>query len=105
MMSTNPKSLETFDTMSPQLSEASEALKAMANETRLKILCILRDGEYSVNEIVDLSGQSQSAVSQHLAKLRSAGLVKSRRDAQTIFYSSQPGVGQAVINSLCGFYK
>lgn len=105
MMSMNPKSLETFDTMSPQLSEASEALKAMANETRLKILCILRDGEYAVNEIVDLSGQSQSAVSQHLAKLRSAGLVKSRRDAQTIYYSGAPGVGQAVINSLCGFYK
>lgn len=105
MMANNQNTLETFDTMAPQLSEASEALKAMANETRLKILCILKDGEYSVNQIVELSGQSQSAVSQHLAKLRSAGLVKSRRDAQTIYYSSEPGVGQAVINSLCGFYR
>ena len=66
---------------------ASELLKAMGNERRLMVLCNLLPGEKSVGELEELVGLSQSALSQHLARLRRDGLVKSRRDAQRILYS------------------
>lgn len=66
---------------------ASGLLKAMSNEHRLLILCQLEGGEKSVGELVRLVGLSQSALSQHLARLRRDSLVRTRREAQTIFYS------------------
>ena len=65
--------------VSARVQEAAEVMKAMASETRLKIMCALSGGELPVNQLAELTGQSQSAVSQHLAKLRAAGLVTSRR--------------------------
>lgn len=59
----------------------------MANERRLAVLCHLCAGEHSVNELCRLVGLSQSALSQHLAKLRRDKLVKTRRSAQTVYYS------------------
>jgi DNA-binding transcriptional ArsR family regulator len=59
----------------------------MSNEHRLMILCQLVSGEKSVGELVRLVGLSQSALSQHLARLRRDNLVRTRRDAQTIYYS------------------
>lgn len=68
-------------------AEAAGLLKLLANESRLLILCRLAmDGETSVGELTDAVGLSQSALSQHLAKLREDGLLATRRDAQTIFY-------------------
>jgi DNA-binding transcriptional ArsR family regulator len=66
---------------------ASSLLKAMSNERRLLILCYLASGERSVGELERLVGLSQSALSQHLARLRRDRLVKTRRAAQTIYYS------------------
>lgn len=66
---------------------ASRLLKAMGNERRLAILCHLSEREHSVTELCQLVGLSQSALSQHLAKLRRDNLVKTRRAAQTVFYS------------------
>lgn len=66
---------------------ASRLLKAMGNERRLLILCHLSEGEHSVGELCRLVGLSQSALSQHLAKLRRDNLVTTRRSAQTVFYS------------------
>ena len=66
--------------------KASILLKAMSNEHRLLILCRLVVGEKSVGELVRLVGLSQSALSQHLAKLREQGLVSTRKEAQTVFY-------------------
>lgn len=66
---------------------ASRLLKAMGNERRLVILCHLCQREYSVSELCRLVGLSQSALSQHLAKLRRDGLVRTRRSAQTVYYS------------------
>ena len=66
---------------------ASRLLKAMGNERRLAILCHLSEREYSVGELCHLVGLSQSALSQHLAKLRRDNLVKTRRAAQTVYYS------------------
>lgn len=66
---------------------ASELLKALANENRLRILCELLEGERCVNELERVVGLSQSALSQHLARLRRDEVVKTRRDGKTICYS------------------
>lgn len=66
---------------------ASTLLKAMGNERRLTVLCYLIEGEKTVSELETLIGISQSALSQHLARLRRDGLVETRRAAQNIFYS------------------
>ncbi len=60
----------------------------MANPKRLMILCSLVEGEVPVGVLATQVGLSQSALSQHLSKLRAQKLVKTRRDAQTIYYSS-----------------
>lgn len=65
---------------------ASVILKAMANERRLMVLSHIANGEKSVGELERLIGLSQSALSQHLARLRRDGLVRTRRQAQTIYY-------------------
>lgn len=67
--------------------EVAELLKAMSNSHRLLILCELSNGERSVSALEEIVGLSQSALSQHLARLRESGIVATRRDAQTIFYS------------------
>ena len=70
----------------------------MGNERRLIILCHLSEREHSVTELCRLVGLSQSALSQHLAKLRRDNLVKTRRSAQTVFYSvSSPEVGKMLV--------
>lgn len=97
--------LNEFDLMSANILEAAGVLKAMASETRLQILCALSDGEKPVNMLADMTRQSASAVSQHLSKLRAAGLVESRRDAQTIYYRCAQGIGRNLVNTLCDYYK
>lgn len=67
--------------------EVACLLKLLANENRLLILCRLAlKGEMPVNDLVGVVGLSQSALSQHLAKMREEGLVATRREAQTVFY-------------------
>lgn len=83
---------------------ASELLKAMSNEKRLMILCYLAQGEKAVGEMEQLIGLSQSALSQHLARLRRDGLVKTRRESQTIYYSLAGGEASAVMETLHGIY-
>lgn len=83
---------------------AASLLKAMSNPHRLMILCRLGASEASVGELQTDSGLSQSALSQHLAVLRSRSLVQTRRESQTIFYSlSDPAVRQ-VIETLMKIY-
>jgi DNA-binding transcriptional ArsR family regulator len=67
--------------------EAAALLKALSNRYRLMILCELQGGERSVSALETMVPLSQSALSQHLAKLREGGLVTTRRVSQTIFYS------------------
>jgi ArsR family transcriptional regulator, virulence genes transcriptional regulator len=68
-------------------AQAANLLKAISNEKRLIILCALYRGEKNVGQLEKIVGLGQSALSQHLARLRRDGLVKTRRDAQTIYYS------------------
>ena len=67
--------------------EAAEFLKTLGNEWRLMVLCSLGTTEKSVSTLEGELGIKQSALSQHLARLRREGLVKTRRDSQTIYYS------------------
>lgn len=67
-------------------AEAAQFLKLLANEHRLLVLCHLLAGERSVGALVEEVGLSQSALSQHLARLRDDGLVTFRRQSQTLFY-------------------
>jgi DNA-binding transcriptional ArsR family regulator len=68
-------------------SQAAGLLKLLANENRLLILCrLVQAREVSVSELTDAVGLSQSALSQHLAKMREEGLVATRREAQTVYY-------------------
>ena len=67
-------------------SAAAEFLKALSHEARLMVLCQLIEGERSAGELQNGSGLSQSALSQHLARLREDGLVATRRESQTIYY-------------------
>jgi len=70
-----------------QAGEAANLLKLLANKCRLLVLCYLAEaGELSVGELIDSVGLSQSALSQHLAKLREEGLVATRKEAQSVFY-------------------
>jgi ArsR family transcriptional regulator len=66
--------------------QASLAMKAIAHPLRLKVLCVLSEGELSVQEIVDSVGTSQSNISQHLAILRDKGVLATRKDANRVFY-------------------
>jgi DNA-binding transcriptional ArsR family regulator len=68
-------------------AEAAQLLKLLANENRLLILCRLALAqEMSVSDLADAVGLSQSALSQHLARMREDGLLATRREAQTVFY-------------------
>ena len=76
-------------------TEAARLLKLLANENRLLILCrLVAERELSVGDIADAVGLSQSALSQHLARMREEGLVATRREAQTVLYRiADPGKG------------
>jgi len=69
-----------------QIQASSSLLKAIANENRLTILYLLREGEKSVLELGRSLDLRQPTVSQHLARLREEGIVATRRDGQAIFY-------------------
>ena len=83
----------TIKQMQKNAAQAETLLKQLANANRLMVLCHLVSGEKTVSELAEAVGLSQSALSQHLAKLREDNLVRTRRDAQTIYYSvSHPQV-------------
>ncbi|SDJ79704.1 ArsR/SmtB family transcription factor [Billgrantia gudaonensis] len=82
------------------IDEATSLLKAVANDNRLRILCLLDGSELSVTELNRQLTLSQSALSQHLAILRREGLVTTRRASQTIFYSLQGEEARALVETL-----
>jgi ArsR family transcriptional regulator len=74
-------------TLERQAAEVAAILGAVANERRLMVLCkLVESGEATVTALAEEVGLSQSALSQHLAKLRDEGIVNFRRDAQTLWY-------------------
>ena len=75
------------DRMVAGANDASILLKTLSHKDRLLILCELKDGEKSVGELGELLELPQSPLSQHLARMRKEGLVKTRRQSQSIYYS------------------
>ena len=92
------------ETMRVHAADAARLLKAPSNEKRLMLLCLLVEGERSVNGLEAHLDLSQSALSNHLALLRADGLVTTRRDAQTIYYSLADGPPQRIIETLHSIY-
>ena len=97
----------TLDEMASMLRNAraaSDLLKSIAHENRLLILCILADGEKSVGELEVLLKLRQPSVSQQLARLRSDGLVATRREGKTIYYSLSSHEAGRVVRLLYDIY-
>ncbi len=93
-----------LDDVQQHAQSAAALLKALANENRLMILCTLMGGEMSVGELNEQVPLSQSALSQHLASLREAGLVSTRKEAQTVYYRLQGDEATKVIAVLQSIY-
>ena len=90
----------TIQRLERNATKACNLLGAMANPSRLLILCQLAESEKSVGELQPLIGLSQSALSQHLALLREKRLVRTRRDGQQIFYSLASHEAEALMYTL-----
>lgn len=93
-----------LEALQQHAQSAATLLKVLANENRLMILCTLLDGELSVGELNVRIPLSQSALSQHLASLREAELVSTRKEAQTVYYRVQGDEAAKVIAVLQSIY-
>ena len=90
--------------MQENAQQATRLLKSLANPSRLLVLCALVTREHTVGELEELTGLSQSAVSQHLARLRDDGLVSTHREAQRIYYSLDNPKVTAILGTLHDIY-
>lgn len=111
MAKSNPNSRNSRQASATSLSdmpaaaaEASALLKALANPKRLLVLCHLVEGELSVGELQARLEISQSALSQHLAKLREGGFVRTRREGQLVHYSLPKGPVRTLMGALHRIY-
>lgn len=84
---------------------AARLMQLFANEQRLILMCRLREGDCAVGELATFVGLSPSACSQHLARLRDAGVIAPRREAQTIYYSITDPAAARLIALLCDIYR
>ncbi|MGY5452286.1 ArsR/SmtB family transcription factor [Agarivorans sp. MS3-6] len=90
--------------MQKNAEPALKLLKALANESRLMILCNLLEGELTVGELNQRVELSQSALSQHLAWLRKDNLVATRKESQTVYYSLASDEATAILAQLHSMY-
>ena len=86
--------------LEPDIISSVALLKALANKRRLKIMYALSEGEKSVGELETIVGISQSALSQHLSRLRKEGIVNTRRSAQMIYYSTNNQYAISILKCL-----
>lgn len=93
-----------IEQMQHKASEAEAMLKMLANTNRLMILCSLLDGEKSVSQLGESIALSQSALSQHLAKLREQQLVSNEKRGQQIFYRITSTKARAILSTLALIY-
>ena len=99
-----PGTAIALEEMKNHVSDAAQLLKALGNEQRLLILCNLLERSMSVGELNQRLDLSQSALSQHLALLREAGLLETRREAQSVHYSLPSGPVTSVMALLQDIY-
>jgi len=104
-MSSN-QALSALEQVQQHADSAARLLKSLANANRLQILCVLAGSarEMSVSELNTCVDLSQSALSQHLSRLRADNLVSTRRDSQTIYYSVRSGPALQMIDVLQQYY-
>ncbi|HKK55214.1 metalloregulator ArsR/SmtB family transcription factor [Marinobacter sp.] len=93
-----------IDELQAHSRDAADLLKLLSNEHRLMILCILGEAEMSVGDLNERIPLSQSALSQHLANLRRAGLVSTRKESQTVYYCLQGDRALRIIQVLQSIY-
>ncbi len=99
-----PSNDDGLDVLKENADQAAILLKAMGNQNRLVILCSLFQNEMSVSEMNATIPLTQSALSQHLAALRKAKLVTTRRDSQTIYYRISDDTSGRIIMILKDVY-
>ncbi len=106
MRKTEVELTDEFDwsQMTEAAGKASALMKTLGHKGRLMVLCQLASGEKSVGELSESLGISQSPLSQHLSRMRKEGLVITRREAQTIFYSLKAHEAGKIIECLYGLY-
>ena len=90
--------------MEEAADRASRMMKTLGHSGRLMLLCNLAEGERSVGDLARDLGMSQSSISQHLMRMRSEGLVETRRESQTVYYRLSGGDVQKVIDALYGIF-
>ena len=83
---------------------AARLMRLFANEQRLMLMCRLSDGDCAVGDLAAFAGLSQSACSQHLARLREEGVIAPRREAQTVYYGIVDPAAARVIDLLCAIF-
>ena len=93
-----------LEAMHAHAGDAAQLLKALANERRLQVLCLLAAGERSVGEMQGLLDLGQSALSQHLAVLREEAVVATRREGQTIWYRIADPAAMKVVATLAEIF-
>lgn len=98
------KSKTAIRDLESRAGEAAELLKLLANDQRLIILCRLSADEMAVSELGEYVNLTQSALSQHLAKLRAHGLVATRREGQNVYYRLANPTARKLVGALCELY-
>lgn len=93
-----------FTAMAGNVEKAEQLLKILANKNRLMILCSLQDSEMSVSQLNEAVPLAQSALSQHLAALRKANIVATRRESQTIYYRVIDENAVVLLGTLYGLF-
>lgn len=91
--------------LATQCETASRLLKALAHPQRLLLLCVLSAGEKSVGELVEMCGTSQSIVSQFLIRMKSEGILASRKQSNFVYYRIEDGKTRDLIDSLHRIFK
>lgn len=94
----------TLQKMRAEAERASSLMKTLGHSGRLMVLCHLAEHEMSVGEMAESLEMSQSALSQHLARMRAEGLVETRRESQTVYYRLADGDTRRVIENLYQIY-
>lgn len=93
-----------ISTIQNNATDAAALLKTLANPSRLLVLCALVTREHTAGELENLVGLSQSAVSQHLAKLRESHIVSTRREAQSIYYALSDESAKRILETMHEIY-
>lgn len=99
-----PAAPRDFAALRDNAGQATRLLRALSNEKRLMLLCLLCEGEKTVGELNKSLPLSQSALSQHLAMLREDGMVSTRREGQSIYYGLASPAAERVIKTLHALY-